>query len=50
MKDVRNRNRCRLRKLWPNKPDPNVIVVCMIPLDGEVHTNDVGRGYRRVRN
>ena len=47
-KDVRKERRCRLKKPWPNKPDPGVIVVCIIPLDGEVHTNRGRKGYRRV--
>ena len=46
----KNRMHCRLKKPCPNNPKPNVIVVCMIPLDGEVHTNYGRNGYRRVDN
>ena len=44
----KKRNRCRLKKPWPNEPDPNVKVACTIPLDGEVHANHGGKGHRRV--
>ena len=47
VKDVRKRKRCRLKKPWPNKPDPNVKVTRMIPPDGEVHANHGRKGYRR---
>ena len=48
VKDVRKRNRRWLKKPWPNKPDPNVKVAGMIPLDGEVHANRGRKGYRRA--